>query len=361
MIRDRARDPVFWSDTTQLLKTVVAVVVSWALAVRFVGTPQSFLAPWAALLVVHATVFRTFSQGARQVAGAVAGVLLAWGAGNLIGPDLAALGVVVLLGLLLGRSRLFEGESTTAAATALVVLTTGFADDQHVLVSRLLDTAIGIGVGLVINFTVWPPLRRRTAITAMDALDTRIGTLLVAIAEGLESGCTAEEMGDFLERTREVDEELDHAWSLVRQARESALLNPRRSARTLRHPEEWVGLMRRMEQAVAECRSIARTLERSIDESRNWHPDFRPQYADVMHCGGRAVERADVAGIRECRERLDGIVERLGNGEAIPELWPVYGGLVVNLANILDALEEVAAANPMSQPPVPFRVRRPRR
>jgi len=36
-------------------------------------------------------------------------------------------------------------------------------------------------------------------------------------------------------------------------------------------------------------------------------------------------------------------------------LWPVYGGLLINLRNILDPMDEVAAANPMTQPPVPFR------
>ena len=103
-MKDKVRDPVFWSDVTQLVKTVVAVSLAWVLAVELIGTPQSFLAPWAALLVVQATVFRTFSQGARQVAAAVAGVLLAWSAGNLIGPDVAALGAVVFLGLLLVRA-----------------------------------------------------------------------------------------------------------------------------------------------------------------------------------------------------------------------------------------------------------------
>lgn len=358
MIRDRVRDPVFWSDTTQLLKTVVAVVVSWALAVRLVGTPQSFLAPWAALLVVHSTVSRTFSQGARQVGATVLGVFLAWAGGNLLGPELAALGAVVLLGLLLGRSRWLEGESTTTAATALIVLTTGFADDQQVLVDRLLDTAIGIGVGLVINFVVWPPLRRRTAIAAMDQLDTRIGTLLVDISEGLESGCTEEEVAAFLERTRDIDEELDHAWALVRQARESAVLNPRRSARGLRHPREWIALLRHMEQAVAETRSIARTLERGFEKSLTWDPAFRDGFVTALRRGGTAIDDADVEAIHACRRELDGLVDRLGRLESVPQIWPVYGGLVVNLANILESMETVAAANPMGQPPVGVRFRR---
>jgi hypothetical protein len=359
-MRDKVRDPVFWSDVTQLVKTVVAVTLAWILAVELVGERQSFLAPWAALLVVHATVFRTFSQGARQVGAAVVGVLLAWSAGNLIGPDVAALATVVFLGLLLGRSRWLEGEATTAAATSLIVLTTGFSDDQHLLVDRLLDTGIGIGVGLVVNIAVWPPLRRRTAIAALDALDGRIGALLVKVADGLAGQFSLDEVADWLETTRDLDQEIDSAWALVRQARESAVLNPRRSARQLRHPEVWIVLLRHMEQAVAETRSIARTLERFLEQQREWDPAFRDGYIEAVRAGGLAIEFADADAIRDCRSRLDGLVAGLAGQDPVPELWPVYGGLVVNLVNILEAMEEVAAANPLDQPPLPILLRRRR-
>jgi uncharacterized membrane protein YgaE (UPF0421/DUF939 family) len=360
MIRDRVRDAVFWSEVTQLVKTAVAATLAWVLAVELVGERQSFLAPWAALLVVHATVFRTFSQGARQVGAAVVGVLLAWSAGNLIGPDVAALGAVVFLGLLLGRSRWLEGEATTAAATALIVLTTGFSDDQHLLVDRLLDTGIGIAVGLIVNVAVWPPLRRRTAIAALDALDNRIGELLTDVADGLAGQGSPDEVADWLETTRDLDEEIDRAWALVRQARESAVLNPRRSARHVRHPEVWIVLLRHMEQAVAETRSIARTLERFLEQQREWDPGFRHGYIEAVRRGGRAIDAADADAIRDVRAQLDPLVAGLGEMDPVPELWPVYGGLVVNLVNILEAMEEVAAANPLDQPPLPILLRRRR-
>ncbi|HEX5860796.1 MAG TPA: aromatic acid exporter family protein [Nocardioides sp.] len=358
-MRGRLRDPIFWSEVTQLLKTVVAASLAWVLAVKLVGAPQSFLAPWAALLVVHATVFRTFSQGARQVAAAIAGVLLAWSAGNLIGPEVAALGAVVFLGLLLGQSRWLEGEATTAAATALVVLTTGFSDDL-VLVDRLLDTGIGIAVGLIVNVVVWPPLRRRSAIAALDALDNHIGGLLVEVADGVGGECSRDDVAGWLEATRDLDEEIDRAWALVRQARESAVLNPRRSARQVRHPEVWIVLLRHMEQAVADTRSIARTLERFLEQQREWDPGFRDGYVDAVRRGGRAIDAADVDAIREVRADLDHVVARLGEVDPVPELWPVYGGLIVNLVNILEAMEEVAAANPLDQPPLPSVLRRGR-
>ena len=173
--RATSKDAVFWTDVTQLVKTVAAAVIAWVIATSVLDLPQSFLAPWSALLVVHATVYRTFSQGARQVGAAVLGVLLAWAVGNTLGLDPTAVAVALTLGLVIGALPWFADETTTIAATALVVLTTGFSDNDSVLVSRLLDTGIGIAVGLLVNLTVWPPLRSRTAIAAMDAMDGRIG------------------------------------------------------------------------------------------------------------------------------------------------------------------------------------------
>ena len=53
-VRALVRDPVRWTEWLQLVKTVVAAVIAWLLAAHVFGLPQAFLAPWAALLVVHA-------------------------------------------------------------------------------------------------------------------------------------------------------------------------------------------------------------------------------------------------------------------------------------------------------------------
>src|SRR5687767_8893985 len=96
---ERLRDPIFWNDVVQLVKTVVAAVIAWILAANVLELPQPFLAPWAALLVVHATVYRTFSRGMQQVAGAVVAVLLASLVGNLLGLDATAVAVLLVLAL----------------------------------------------------------------------------------------------------------------------------------------------------------------------------------------------------------------------------------------------------------------------
>ncbi len=353
-MRERWRDPVFWSGVTQIVKTALAAVIAWVIVTELFHLPQSFLAPWAALLVVHSTVYRTFSQGVRQVAAAVLGVVLAWAVGSAFGIDPAAVAIVLLVGLALGSAPWFGDQATTVAATALIVLTTGVSDQDNILLLRLADTGIGIAVGLCVNVLVWPPLRRRSAIAAMGALDDRIGELLIDVGGGLDGGYSRDDVDGWLDRTRELDEELDRAWALVRQASQSARLNPRRSATELRDPRAWVSLLGHVEQALADTRSMARTLSHAQAHVGTWQSGFRTALADALQEAGRAILQADQGPIRRCRERLDDLVALVDEDDTTPRMWPVYGGLLVNLRNILDAMDEVAAANPMSQPPLPF-------
>ncbi|MCX4198134.1 hypothetical protein OMR07_23665, partial [Methylobacterium organophilum] len=125
-----------------------------------------------------------------------------------LGLTTASIALLLVLALLLGAVPWLGAEATTIATTGLVVLTTGF-DDDVLLVSRLLDTAIGVVVGLAVNVAVWPPLRRRTAVEAMDRIDDRIGELLVDMAGGLGDGCQDEDVDGWIDRTRDLDGDLD--------------------------------------------------------------------------------------------------------------------------------------------------------
>ena len=197
--------------------------------------------------------------------------------------------VLLVVALVLGAVPWLGAEATTIAATGLVVLTTGFESDV-LLISRLLDTAIGVAVGLLVNVIVWPPLRRRTAAEAMDRIDDNIGVLLVDMAGGLGDGCQDEDVDGWIDRSRDLDGDVDQAWSLVRQAQESARMNPRRSARPMKDPQQWHGLLRRMEQSVAETRSLARTLGSQSAHKETWGDDFALPWIDMLGDTGTGRE-----------------------------------------------------------------------
>ena len=336
------RDPLRWSSLIQLLKTVVAAVIAWVLASQTFALPQPFLAPWAALLVVHATVYRTFSRGLKQVAGAVLGVLLAWAVGNIWGLSTVAVAALLAAGLLVGTVRWFRDESTAVAATGLIVLTTGFSTQDQVLVDRLYDTAIGIGVGLAVNLLVWPPMRDLSAARAIEAIGARVGTLLSDMAAQLRTSCDEEQVAEWVNRTRDLDDELDQAWALLRQAKESGRLNPRRAARTVKTTDVFEGLLRDNEQAVAETRSMARTLGYSIDGLVEWEPAFRDRWLDLLEVAGEAITEPDPERVSEVRGELNALAEELSDRELSGRHWPEYGALIMNLRNVVTSMDQVA-------------------
>ena len=350
----RLGDPIWWNDVLQLSKTVLAAVAAWVIASSVLDLPQPFLAPWAALLVVHATVYRTFSKGAQQVAATVVAVLLATGVGEALALTTGSIALLLVVALVLGAVPWLGVEATTIATTGLVVLTTGFESDV-LLVSRLLDTAIGVGVGLLVNVLVWPPLRRRTAAEAMDRIDDGIGALLVDIADGLGEGSVDADVTAWIDRTRDLDGDLESAWALVRQAQESARMNPRRSARAMKDPKQWHELLRRMEQAVAETRSLVRTLGSQQAHRETWGAAFADPWLAMLGDAGRGARTAEPATLVDVRRRLEAFAEDLRATERSPE-WPIYGALIINLRNIVDAMDVVADANPIGGNPIPLRI-----
>jgi uncharacterized membrane protein YccC len=328
-------DPLRWTDALQIVKTAAAAVIAWVLAVEVFSLPQTFLAPWAALLTVHATVYRSFARGLQQAAAAVAGVLLAFGTSAVMGVTWVSLAVVLLAGLALGALRPLRAESTTAAATALVVLLTGYGDDGSMLLARLADTFIGIGVGLAVNLAVWPPLRDRSAARRIDVLDDRLGALLAAMAGELREG--EPDPDGWVEQTRELDHAIDQAWADVQRARESGRMNLRRTAaRRVRDTRDLDDLLLGIEQAVADTRSMARTLSRAGAIS-TWDPRFRDEWTAMLGRAADAVRAADAEDVRRVRKDLDAV-------RASP---PAQGALVVNLRNILEAMAPVAAVQPV--------------
>lgn len=342
------RDPVAWTDLIQMLKAAGAAVAAWVIAFEVAGLPQPFLAPWAALLVVHSTVYRSFWKGAKQIAATVLGVLLAWGTGSLFGLNPLALGMMLIAGLLMGRTRWLRNEATTAAATAMLVLTAGQSTDGSVLLGRLLDTFIGVAVGVVVNMLVWPPFRDLTAARAVEAVGRRVGALLARMADELGDGCRDEDVEEWVRQSHHLDETVNEAWALVRQARESGRLNPRRGSVAVREPGEFGEILERTGQSLAEVRSMARTLGYSITDTHEWDEDFRDRWIGLLAETGWAIQHPDTRRLGEIRVRLRVLASDYSDDQLSARYWPEYGGLILNLRNIATSMDEVADSDPVS-------------
>ncbi|HET9102625.1 MAG TPA: aromatic acid exporter family protein [Solirubrobacteraceae bacterium] len=348
----RLRDPITWTNLAQLLKTAFAVVLAWLLAVRVFVIAQPFLAPWAALLTFHATVAGTARRGAQQAAAAVLGVLFAFGAGQLFGVGELALGAAVLLGLAAGATPALRTETTTAAATAIVVLTTGSSQNGTMLWARLADTAIGIAVGLLVNLLVWPPLRDRSVARQINLVCTRLGALLCDVAGDLCRGDETAGPQQWVTRSDGLEDDLDAAWRYLAEARESGRLNPRRAApRRMRAAEDdFRPALDALAQAVAETRSMARTIALAHTPPAAWDETFRDPWRALVARAGAAVRDGDGDGLRTARLDLQRFAGELPVPALAAGFWPVAGALLVGLRNILEALEGVTDARPDDPP-----------
>ena len=127
-------------------------------------------------------------------------------------------------------------------------------------------------------------------------------------------------------------------------------MNPRRSARAMRDPQQWHELLRRLEQSVAETRSLARTLGAQAHHSA-LDVRFAERWIAMLRETGRAAVEGDPAALVDVRRRLQEFSDDLRGTERSPQ-WPVYGALIINLRNIVDSLDEVAAANPIRGRPL---------
>ena len=272
------------------------------------------------------------------------GVLLAFALAQLFGINGLTLGVALLFALLMGRVPRLREEGVTAATTVLFVLTTGYQQQEDLLFERVLATALGIAVGVVINLLVVPPLNDRSAAQHVDTIDERLGALLRDMAHAIRRGDSAEAMGEWVEQTRGLDQDLDHAWEVVGSARESTWLNPRRRRATLGKGDlSYEDVLYRLEDGVSEARTIARTLRESTVDEQEWDPRFRDRWVDLLARVGERVQRphAEVAGLRDDVHALS---RELSVGELHELHWPVYGALLTSLLTVVEIVDDVASS-----------------
>ncbi|WP_162244510.1 aromatic acid exporter family protein [Marmoricola sp. Leaf446] len=351
--RDRARrfvervDPVRVVDLVQTVKTALAGGLAWWMAGVF-DLDQAFLAPWAAVLVVHETVYKTVSRGSQQVAATFFAVFLAFGLGITIGTGPWSIGLVILVGYLIGQLRWVKEEAGTIATTGLVVIATGSIAQTDLLASRLIDTALGVAVGLAVNLVVWPPLRDRAAWSQAEHLPGELGAVLRDVAGGIGADLDPHDVKAWIRAIRKVDVHIDQAWRLLWQAKESGRMNPRRSQPT--GVRELRKVLHQLEQAVADSLSMARTVARSAENRTDWDESFRERWREVARGTADAVDAEDVPRLEELGEELARMTEDFSQSSLEPEVWREYGGLLMNLRNVHDALTAAVQWNHEATP-----------
>ena len=340
----------------QTVKVAVSAGLSWALAQWWLDSPAPIWAPITASLIALLTVRASIRDAAEKVLAVILGILVAIWLGSLIGLHAWSISVIVGVGFLAGKVlRLGPGAAAQIPINGLFVLALGSAGIEQ----RFLDTLIGAGVAVVVNFVIVPPNHVAAATRSVAELADGIVDSMSALAAGIARPWPSRAALEWLLDARALGRLSAAAESEVRTADQSLSLHPTRAS--------WAAAMVRLRQAnetlqVVELqnRTIARTvrdLSVKIDE-RDGRQAPMPMAAAMLQATADAIEafahtvlRAEkgatldvVAGparraVGIARDRIEAINADLGDMLAANLSRGVFlGTLVVETGRILDEL-----------------------
>ena len=337
-------------------KTTLAAVISWELARLLPGSQPPVLAPLTALLVTQLTLVKTITGSLQRVASVTAGVLLALAAADLLGLHWWSVGLVIFVSLAVGQVLKLGSHRIEMAVSALLVMTLG--GTPGVARTRVLETLIGAGVGVLVNAVLVPPVYIRPASEAIYGLADDMARVLEGAAADLAEGWSGEDAYERLREARELDGEVGEAREAISQAEDSLRLNPRRRLVVGDPSDELREGMSTLEHSVILVRGLMRSLV-DLDTATGGGPDpalaaavreLLEELAVAVRTFGEHVA-ASVPGpeanqapllraLARARAGRDRLARAMTAGRrADPEVWPVHGHLLANADRLLSELD----------------------
>jgi uncharacterized membrane protein YgaE (UPF0421/DUF939 family) len=341
------------------------IVAHWLLAGRFTDSwltedNRPLLAPLTALLVVQVTVVQTLGDTLRRIASVVAGVAVAVAFSARFGTSALTLGFLIGASILVGQALRLGPHLLEVPISAMLVLG---VNPETAASSRVIETVIGAGIGLLVNILFPPAVRLRSASAAVERYATDLARQLERVADELEHGVGPQQADGWLTQARELSNAVDHVDDLLTEAEQSRRLNPRAVGRPDLAPDVRSGL-----DALEHSAVVLRALYRSIAEQVRHQPEGEQPYAAEIR-GVFAVLLRDLAlalrsygalisaeaeattGGEAPREELAAALEAAGEARARltelllidardqPELWPLHGALLSAVDRVLQELD----------------------
>lgn len=213
-------------------KAAGAAAIAWFLArhVPGVAADYPYYAPLGAVMAMQSTVFAGIRSSIQTLAGIAIGVLVAGLTMWLGDPGIVAVAVAVGIGVIISGFRILGEGASWAPTAAVLVLLVGGSHAEGYSFGYIVQTAVGIVVGLVVNFAVFPPLHFWDA----ERRITEVNGVLAAHLDGLARTLRApddESAEAWDANQRALDRAVADVRERVRVAEESLRANPRGALR----------------------------------------------------------------------------------------------------------------------------------
>jgi uncharacterized membrane protein YccC len=353
------------------VKTTVAAVAAYLVAMPLSDNPRPVLAPLTALLVVQLTLYDTLRRGMRRVVSVLVGVLVAVVLSSWVGLTWWSLAIAVGGSLVLGRLLRLGGEMSEVPISAMLVLAVGGADSAAE--GRVLETLIGAVVGVVVGAVVAPPLYVRPASDAVNDLARQLARVLRTVSGEVREEYDRDPALRWLEEARGLGRDILRADRALERAESSMRLNPR----AIRRPHASASLrsgLDALERSTVSLRGVCRSLADLVQTEGPepvYPPDVRAALSDLLADVADAVESygalvgSEVLGpgpedqrLREAlnaawedRHRLADLLRR--EERLRQDQWSMHGALTSHIDRLLRDVDSDARAELRETWPTP--------
>lgn len=143
-------------QTAMIWKPSLGCALAWAIA-RFAGSNHPYLAPLTVVLCLQATPDRSVQSSWQRMIGTVIGVAIATVIVNGVGVSAWTVGMIVFISILIGKQlKLDDMIIHQVGVSAILVLVFENHSVSYAL-DRIVDTAIGIVVAIILDLFIFPP------------------------------------------------------------------------------------------------------------------------------------------------------------------------------------------------------------
>jgi Aromatic acid exporter family member 1 len=342
------------------------------------GTSRPVLAPLTALLVLQASLYQTIRSALRKVLSVTLGVLVAVGVAEFIGFSWWQLALVIAAALSIGRVLRLGDDLLEVPISAMLIFSS--VGTHAAAAGRVVDTLVGAAAGLAGGLIFAGRPRVQPAKSAVGHLAGQVAGLLDRMAsdladdeqdgtalEGRDNDLTGE-AAQWLTQARALRDEIERVDDTLREAAESARLNPRAlvtPAGTAQATETTVALrggVEALEHAALTLRGLARSVLDSAGIATRESPIrdhcTRVRLASVLAKLGEAIrtygrlvqltpagdesleselaaELEEAHGLQD--ELADLLKPRIGDGGE-PSEWPLRGEILTHVDRLRTGL-----------------------
>jgi Fusaric acid resistance protein-like len=346
------------------------------------GTSRPVLAPLTALLVLQASLYQTIRSALRKVLSVTVGVLVAVGVAEFIGFSWWQLALVIGAALCIGRALRLGDDLLEVPISAMLIFSS--VGPHAAATGRMVDTLVGAAAGLAGGLIFAGRPRVQPARSAVGRLAGQVAGLLDRMASDLaddeQEGTALEGTGNdltgeaaqWLAQARTLRDEIERVDDTLREAVESAKLNPRALVTpvgTAQATETTVALrggLEALEHAALTLRGLARSVLDSAGIATKESPVrdrcTRVRLASVLAklgeairtygrlvqltpAGDESLESELAAQLEEAHglqdELADLLKPRIGDGGE-PSEWPLRGEILTHVDRLRTGLSNEA-------------------